>query len=115
MQQLKHIKVSKLKAIVLSNENWHSGVLGIVCAKLTEKFNKPVCLLTKVDNVYKGSIRSLKGFDIYKELSKLSSLLVKFGGHSGAGGLTIEEKNIEKFREQLNNNISNSYRRNADR
>lgn len=109
MQQLKNIKVSKLKAIVLSNENWHSGVLGIVCAKLTEKFNKPVCLLTKVDNVYKGSIRSLKGIDIYKELSKVSPLLVKFGGHSGAGGLTIEENNIEKFREQLNNNISNSY------
>lgn len=101
--------VSNLKSIVLHSPHWHSGVLGIVCAKLTEKFNKPVCLLTKVDNVYKGSFRSLPGIDIFKELTKCNDLLVKFGGHSGAAGLTIEEKNIEKFIETLNNNIAAEY------
>ena len=109
INQLKGVCVANLSAIVLYSESWHSGVLGIICAKLTEKFNRPVCLLTKVDNVYKGSIRSLGGIDIFKELSKVSSLLVKFGGHSGAGGLTIEEKNITKFIEQLNRNIAETY------
>ena len=107
--KLSNTCVSNLKAIVLHSNSWHAGVLGIVCAKLTEKFNRPVCLLTKVDNVYKGSIRSLAGIDIFKELSKCSNLLVKFGGHAGAGGLTIEEKNIQLFTETLNSNISNSY------
>lgn len=107
--KLKNVCISNLRAIVLHSNMWHSGVLGIVCAKLTEKFNRPVCLLTKVDNVYKGSIRSLPGIDIFKELTKLSSLLVKFGGHSGAGGLTIEENKIEEFTKQLNENITNCY------
>ena len=109
INQLKGVCVANLSAIVLYSDSWHSGVLGIICAKLTEKFNRPVCLLTKVDNVYKGSIRSLGGIDIFKELSKVSDLLVKFGGHSGAGGLTIEEKNITKFIEQLNKNIAETY------
>ena len=109
LHQLKDICISNLSVIVLHSDNWHSGVLGIACAKLTEKFNRPVCLLTKVDNVYKGSVRSLNGIDIFKELSKVSNLLVKFGGHSGAGGLTIEEQNLEKFKTELNNNIAKSY------
>lgn len=109
LNKLKNVCVSNLKAIVLSSENWHVGVLGIVCAKLTEKFNRPVCLLTKVDDVFRGSVRSLNGIDIFKELTKLSHLLVKFGGHSGAGGLTIEEKNISLFAKDLNNNIEKSY------
>lgn len=109
INQLKDICISNLSAIVLYSDNWHAGVLGIVCAKLTEKFNRPVCLLTKVDGVYKGSVRSLNGIDIFKELSKLSNLLVKFGGHSGAAGLTIEEHNLQNFANQLNNNIAKSY------
>lgn len=107
--KLSNTCVSDLKAIVLHSENWHSGVLGIVCAKLTEKFNKPVCLLTKVDNVYKGSIRSLPGIDIFKMLSKCNDILVKFGGHSGAAGLTIEEKYLDKFTDILNKLIASEY------
>ncbi len=106
---LKNTNISKIGAIVLFNETWHAGVLGIVCAKLTEKYNRPVCLLTKVDNEYKGSIRSINGIDIYAELNKCKHLLVKFGGHFGAAGLTIDNKNIEKFKNQLNTNILESY------
>ena len=109
MNKLKGVCVSDLSAIVLYSDNWHSGVLGIVCAKLTERYNRPVCLLTKADNVYKGSIRSLGGIDIFKELSKVSNLLVKFGGHSGAGGLTVEGHNLDKFAEELNKNIASTY------
>lgn len=107
--KLSNTCVSNLKSIVLYSDNWHAGVLGIVCAKLTEKFNRPVCLLTKVDNVYKGSIRSLPGIDIFKELSKCSHLLVKFGGHAGAGGLTVSKDNILEFANQLEQNITSSY------
>lgn len=109
INQLKNICISKLRAIVLYSDSWHAGVLGIVCAKLTEKYNRPVCLLTKVDNVYKGSIRSLPGIDIFKELSKCSDILVKFGGHSGAGGLTIEEAKLKEFADRLNKNITETY------
>ncbi len=109
INQLKNQCISDMRAIVLYSQSWHAGVLGIICAKLTEKFNRPVCLLTKVDNVYKGSIRSLPGIDIFKELTKCSDILVKFGGHSGAGGLTIEESNLELFKQRLNDNIKNTY------
>lgn len=109
IKMLNNVNISNLGAIVLKSETWHSGVLGIVCAKLTEKYNRPVCLLTKVDNEYKGSIRSINGIDIYKELNNCKNLLVKFGGHAGAGGLTILEHNIDKFITTLNNNILNNY------
>ncbi len=77
INMLESVNISLVGAIVLKSETWHSGVLGIVCAKLTEKYNRPVCLLTKVDNEYKGSIRSVNGIDIYKELSSLKHLLVR--------------------------------------
>lgn len=109
INMLESVNISLVGAIVLKSETWHSGVLGIVCAKLTEKYNRPVCLLTKVDNEYKGSIRSVNGIDIYKELSSLKHLLVKFGGHAGAGGLTILEHNIVEFISKLNQNILNNY------
>lgn len=109
INMLESVNISLVGAIVLKSETWHSGVLGIVCAKLTEKYNRPVCLLTKVDNEYKGSIRSVNGIDIYKELNSLKHLLVKFGGHAGAGGLTILEHNITEFVSKLNQNILNNY------
>ena len=109
LQMLSGVNVSDLRAIVLYKANWNGGVLGIVCAKLVEKYNKPVCLISRVENEYKGSIRSIEGVDIYDQLSKLSHLLIRFGGHNQAGGISIEEKNIETFKELFNQNIKESY------
>lgn len=109
LKQAENINISEAKALILSNDNWNHGVLGIVCAKLVEKFNKPVCLLTKVDNVYKGSIRSIDGINIYEVMTRLSHLLLKFGGHAGAGGLTIEPQNLNEFIVEMNRDIKNHY------
>lgn len=113
LKMLEKENISNLKAIVLYKDSWNGGVLGIVCAKLVEKFNKPVCLLSKVENEYKGSVRSIEKIDIYKELSNLSHLLIRFGGHSQAGGLSILEENIEEFKIQLNKNLSENIDENS--
>lgn len=101
--------VSDLKAIVLYKPDWNGGVLGIVCARLVEKYNKPVCLLSRVENEYKGSMRSIETIDIYKQLTKLSDILIRFGGHSQAGGLSIKEKDLPEFAKRLNENLEQDF------
>lgn len=109
LEMLSTQNVSNMKAIVLYKDEWNGGVLGIVCAKLVDKFNKPVCLLSRIENEYKGSVRSIEKIDIYKEISKLSDILIRFGGHSQAGGLSILEENLPEFIERLNNNLNESF------
>lgn len=99
---LKDTNVSRLGMIVLYNEEWESGVLGIICSKLVEKYNKPVCLLSVVDGEYKGSCRSIPGVNIFDALTSVSDLLIRFGGHNQAGGLSIEKKNLKEFRNRIN-------------
>ncbi len=109
LAMLAHENVSSLKAIILWKDSWNGGVLGIVCAKLVEKFHKPVCLLSKVENEFKGSVRSIEKIDIYKELSSVSDLLIRFGGHSQAGGLSIAEENLEEFKRRFNQNLNDGF------
>lgn len=99
---LEDTNISRLGMIVLYNENWESGVLGIICSKLVERYNKPVCLLSMVDGEYKGSCRSIPGVNIFDALSSVSDLLIRFGGHNQAGGLSIEKKNLKEFRNRIN-------------
>lgn len=101
-EMLEGTNVSRLGMIVLYNENWESGVLGIICSKLVEKYNKPVCLLSLVDNEFKGSCRSIPGVNIFDALTSVSDLLIRFGGHNQAGGLSIERKNLKEFRARIN-------------
>ena len=101
-EMLEDTNVSRLGMIVLYNENWESGVLGIICSKLVEKYNKPVCLLSVVDGEYKGSCRSIPGVNIFEALTSVSDLLIRFGGHNQAGGLSIEKKNLKEFRTRIN-------------
>ncbi len=109
VNMLKEIDVSKIGAIVLCKDNWDGGVLGIVCARIVEKYNKPTCLISKVDNEYKGSIRSIENIDIYKALEYASNYLIRFGGHKQAGGLSLTEDNLENFKNKLNEYILNNY------
>ncbi|MCE5284916.1 MAG: single-stranded-DNA-specific exonuclease RecJ [Pelosinus sp.] len=87
---------------VLSGEDWHPGVIGIVASRLVEKYYRPVVMISVKEGAGKGSCRSIAGFDIYQALSKCSDLLIKFGGHRQAAGLSLAAENIEKLRQRLN-------------
>ena len=85
------------KAIVLAEQNWHPGVIGIVASRIIEQYYRPTIMITIEDGVGKGSARSIPGFDIYSALKHCSDLLLQFGGHKYAAGLTIDESKIEEF------------------
>lgn len=89
-------------SIVIYNEDWHPGVIGIVAARLVEKYNLPSIVLTKVNGVAKGSARSINTFNIYEALKDCQDHLIQFGGHFHAAGLEIEVDRIEEFRESFN-------------
>ncbi|MDQ3194564.1 MAG: DHHA1 domain-containing protein, partial [Bacteroidota bacterium] len=96
------IKLDNQSAIVIHNESWHPGVIGIVAARLVEKYNLPAIVLTTVNGVAKGSARSINTFNIYEALKQCRELLIQFGGHFHAAGLEIELTNIEKFKKLFN-------------
>ena len=95
-------------AIVLHNENWHPGVIGIVASRLVEKYYRPSVLLTTIDGVAKGSARSINGFNIYEALQKCEDLLLHFGGHRAAAGLALEVEKIDEFRAKFNEVLKSS-------
>lgn len=89
--------------IVASSKDWHSGVIGIVASKITEKFHKPsVIIAIENDHIGKGSARSIEGFNLFLNLNKLNNILLKYGGHDQAAGITIHESLIEKFDQEIN-------------
>jgi len=95
-------------AIVLHNENWHPGVIGIVASRLVEKYYRPSVLLTTIDGVAKGSARSINGFNIYEALQKCEDLLLHFGGHQAAAGLALELDKIDEFKTKFNEVLKSS-------
>jgi len=88
--------------IVLASENWHHGVIGIVSSRLTEKYNMPSILISVEDGIGKGSGRSIKGLHISHALAECEELLIRFGGHELAAGLTVAQENIDEFRKKIN-------------
>ncbi|MCL2096631.1 MAG: single-stranded-DNA-specific exonuclease RecJ [Oscillospiraceae bacterium] len=89
--------------IILRGEDWNQGVIGIVASKLSEKYNKAFILFAKDANgEYKGSCRSVKNINITEMLSQCSDILLKYGGHERAAGLSAEYKNIEELDKRLN-------------
>ncbi|RKY85398.1 single-stranded-DNA-specific exonuclease RecJ [candidate division KSB1 bacterium] len=91
----------KDRAIVLSRENWHTGVIGIVASRIVERYYRPTILISVEDGVGKGSARSIPGFDLYLALRECEELLETYGGHKYAAGLTLKEENIDKFNERF--------------
>ncbi len=89
-------------AIVLYNEQWHPGVIGIVASRLTEKYYRPSIMLTRVDGVAKGSARSIMGFDIHTALKRVEHTLIQFGGHKYAAGVSVDIDRIDEFRDAFN-------------
>lgn len=92
-------------SIVIANENWHSGVIGIVAGRLLEKYKVPAIVLSIQNGYAVGSVRSTKEINIYKILEKHSYLFEKFGGHSMAAGLTIKSSNIPLLKRILEEEI----------
>ncbi len=88
-------------AIVLGKEDWHYGVIGIVASRLVDEYYCPVVLVAFEDDIGKGSARSIPGFNISKALSECSNLLMQFGGHEQAAGLTIKSSYLDELREKL--------------
>ena len=92
---------SKDPVLVLSGVNWHEGIIGIVAARLKDKFNKPVVIISVANNIGKASARSIVGFDIGSVIiaANQEKILIKGGGHKMAGGFSIYEENIKKFKD----------------
>ncbi|MEK7713415.1 MAG: single-stranded-DNA-specific exonuclease RecJ [Deltaproteobacteria bacterium] len=93
--------ISDRKSIVLASENWHPGVIGIVASRIAEKYYRPTVMIALKNGIGKGSARSIHSFMLYEGLKECSHLLNEFGGHDYAAGLSINEENIEKFREEF--------------
>jgi len=89
-------------AIVLHQEHWHPGVVGIVASRMVERYYKPSIMMATVDGVAKGSARSVSGFDIYEALKRCEDTIIQFGGHKYAAGLTVEVSRLEEFRTAFN-------------
>lgn len=94
MEIIQKDKLNDYNVIVVSKSDWHEGVLGIVANRLVDLYNKPVIVLTEGNGEYKGSARTLDDFPLHENLSKCQDLLLKFGGHRMACGLSIEKENI---------------------
>ncbi len=96
-------KITLERVIVVSGKDWHPGVIGICAAKLLERYGKPAFVLT-VDSqtgAAHGSARGIEGFSVYDALAGTSSVLTAFGGHEGAGGFSLAEKDIPQWRDRL--------------
>ena len=88
-------------SIVLYDENWKKGVVGIVASRLTEIYFRPTIVLTRDDNLATGSARSVAGFDVYAAIKSCRDLLLNFGGHTYAAGLTLKWDDVVKFRDRF--------------
>lgn len=93
--------VEQEKVLVLAGENWHPGVIGIVASRLVEKYYRPVVMISLKEGIGKGSCRSIPGFDMYEALKNAGDLLIQFGGHRQAAGLSVEEGKIDALRKRL--------------
>ena len=89
------------RAIVLSGEGWHQGVIGIVASRIVERYHLPTIMISVQEGEGKGSARSIPGFHLCEALKKCEDMLIKYGGHKYAAGLSIEASKIETFREKF--------------
>ena len=89
------------RAIVIYNEEWHKGIIGIVASRLTEVYTRPAVVLTRTDDMATGSARSVGGFDVYRAIDSCRDLLENFGGHTYAAGLSMKVENVPEFKRRF--------------
>ena len=87
------------RSVVIYNEDWHKGVIGIVASRLTELYYRPAVVLTRSEGIATGSARSVSGFDVYSAVQHCADLLENFGGHTYAAGLSLKVENVEAFKQ----------------
>jgi single-stranded-DNA-specific exonuclease len=93
------------KTTVVYHEDWNKGVIGIVASRLTETYYRPTVVFTKSNGLLTGSARSVAGFDLYEALLACNDLLVQFGGHKFAAGLTMKPENIDQFADRFEEQV----------
>ena len=89
--------LDECRSIVIYNEEWHQGLIGIVASRLTEQYYRPAVVLTRSEDIATGSARSVSGFDVYKAVQSCEDLLENFGGHTYAAGLSLRVENVPEF------------------
>ncbi len=99
---MKDTKRDRDRIIVLDNDDWHEGVLGIVASRIASEYFRPTVILTRKQETAKGSARSIPGFDITGAIGTCAELLTKYGGHAQAAGLELNQDNLERFRTCIN-------------
>jgi len=104
----KDINFKDHKVIVLHNENWHTGVMGIVASRISDRFNRPAILISTKDGIGRGSGRSIENFHLFEALSSCEEFLKEYGGHQYACGLTILEENLNAFIKLINELAANT-------
>lgn len=92
----------KDRVVVVDGEKWHHGVIGIVASRVTERCGKPCMIISRGETEAKGSGRSIEGFSLFEAICACGDLLIKFGGHPMAAGITLKPENIEAFRKRIN-------------
>lgn len=92
----------KDRVVVVDGENWHHGVIGIVASRVTERCGKPCMIISRGETEAKGSGRNIEGFSLFEAICACGDLLIKFGGHPMAAGITLKPENIEAFRKRIN-------------
>lgn len=98
----REINFKEHKIIVIAKEGWHEGVLGIVAAKLTDRYYRPTIVISLTEDLCRGSGRSIKNFHLFQALLECKEHLKNFGGHSHAVGLSVNKDSIEEFRKKIN-------------
>lgn len=106
IQSIEENNLGKDRVLVVYLPDCHESLAGIIAGRIREAYNKPVFVLTKGSDGVKGSGRSIEAYSMYEELVKCSDLLMQFGGHPMAAGLSMKEKNVELFRRRLNDNCT---------
>ncbi len=104
IETIENSNMKNHKVLVVYKKDVHESIAGIVAGRLKEKYNVPSIVITKGEKTPKGSGRSIEEYNMFEELIKCKKMLQKFGGHPLAAGLSIEEENIDEFRQVLNDN-----------
>lgn len=96
------VKDPNCRVLVIHKDTWHAGVIGIVASRLVDRYNMPAVLMTTLEGIAKGSARSISTFDIHSALKKCSDLMIEFGGHRFAAGLSLDIANVPELRRRIN-------------
>ena len=100
-QAEQHLANGSSHGLVIYSPDWHAGVIGIVASRLVERFHLPSVMLTTIDGIAKGSARSIKEFDVHAALKACDDLLIEFGGHKHAAGLSLAVENVPELRRRF--------------